>query len=111
MKKPVRNVLAGATLVGLALASLTVPRLAAQAPGEIQPAVDAAFKKFESELDPVKAKAYAGEFQKIIAEDIPTIPLTSNTAAIAKPKGLKNFKPNPTNMTNFVDTAAWYMEG
>jgi glutaminase len=48
MKKPVRNVLAGATLVGLALASLTVPRLAAQAPGEIQPAVDAAFKKFQT---------------------------------------------------------------
>jgi glutaminase len=48
MKKPVRNVLAGATLVGLGLAGLTVPRLAAQAPGEIQPAVDAAFKKFQT---------------------------------------------------------------
>jgi glutaminase len=48
MKKPVRNVLAGATLAGLALAGLTVPRLAAQAPGDIQPAVDAAFKKFQT---------------------------------------------------------------
>ena len=48
MKKPVRNVLAGATLVGLGLACLSVPRLAAQAPGEIQPAVDAAFKKFQT---------------------------------------------------------------
>jgi glutaminase len=48
MKKPVRNVLAGATFAGLALAGLTVPRLAAQAPGDIQPAVDAAFKKFQT---------------------------------------------------------------
>jgi glutaminase len=48
MKKPVRNVLAGATLVGLGLACLTVPRLAAQAPGDVQPAVDAAFKKFQT---------------------------------------------------------------
>ena len=79
--------------------------------GYSNPALDAALKTFESTLDPATRKSSAAEFQKIIAEDIPTIPLTSNTAAIAKPKALKNFKPNPTNMTNFVDTAAWYMEG
>lgn len=74
------------------------------------PALDAAFKAFESTLDPEKRKSSSIEFQKIIAEDIPIIPLTSNSAAIAKAKALKNFRPNPTNMTNFVDTAAWYME-
>lgn len=79
--------------------------------GYSNPALDAAFKTFESTLDPATHKSSAAEFQKIIAEDIPVIPLTSNTAAIAKPKALKNFKPNPTNMTNFVDTSAWYMEG
>lgn len=78
--------------------------------GYSNPALDAALKTFESTLDPATRKSSAAEFQKIIAEDIPTIPLTSNTAAIAKPKALKNFKPNPTNMTNFVDTSTWYME-
>ena len=67
------------------------------------PTLDAAFKMFESTLDPAVRTASANEFQKILAEDIPTIPLTSNSAAIAM--------PNPTNMTNFVDTAAWYIEG
>jgi peptide/nickel transport system substrate-binding protein len=73
------------------------------------PALDAAFATFESTLDPAVRKSSSQEFQKILAEDIPTIPLTSNSAAIAKVKTLKNFKPNPTNMTNFVDTSEWYM--
>jgi peptide/nickel transport system substrate-binding protein len=49
--------------------------------------------------------------QTILAADLPTIPLTTNVAVIAKTKRLKNFVPNPTNMTNFVDTSRWYLEG
>lgn len=74
------------------------------------PTLDAAFTKFETTLDPKVRKEAAAEFQKILAEDLPSIPLTTNVALIAKTKKLKNFVPNPTNMTNFVDTAAWYME-
>ncbi|MDO1582747.1 ABC transporter substrate-binding protein [Rhizobium oryzicola] len=73
------------------------------------PTLDAAFKKFEASFDPAVRKAAAAEFQKILAEDLPSIPLTTNVAVIAKSKKLKNFVPNPTNMTNFVDTSAWYM--
>lgn len=74
------------------------------------PALDAAFAKFENTLDPVVRKAAAAEFQKILAEDVPTISLTTNVALIAKTTALKNFVPNPTNMTNFVHTAEWSME-
>jgi peptide/nickel transport system substrate-binding protein len=74
------------------------------------PTLDAAFDKFENTLDPAVRKEAAAEFQKIIAEDLPTISLTTNVALISKTKKLKNFVPNPTNMTNFVNTSAWYME-
>ena len=61
-------------------------------------------------LDSDRHKTAAAEFQKIVATDLPTISLTTNVALIAKLKALKNFVPNPTNMTNFVDTSAWYIE-
>ncbi len=73
------------------------------------PKLDEAFKAFEATLDPAARKSAATEFQKILAEDVPTISLTTNVALIAKTAKLKNFVPNPTNMTNFVNTAAWYM--
>lgn len=74
------------------------------------PALDAVFGKFENTLDPVLRKEAAAEFQRILAEDLPTLSLTTNVALIAKSAALKNFVPNPTNMTNFIHTAEWYME-
>ncbi len=74
------------------------------------PALDEALSKFETTLDPAARKTAASEFQKILAEDLPSIPLTTNVALIAKTAALKNFAPNPTNMTNFVHTAEWYMD-
>lgn len=73
------------------------------------PTLDAAFAKFETTLDPAIRKEGAAEFQKILAEDLPTISLTTNVALIAVTDKLTNFVPNPTNMTNFVHTAEWYM--
>jgi len=66
--------------------------------------------EFENTLDPAERKVAASKFQAILAEDLPTISLVNNVALIAKTTKLKNFVPNPTNMTNFVDTSAWYME-
>lgn len=79
--------------------------------GYSNPELDAVMAKMEGTLDPAEKKKYAKQMQAIIAEDVPTIPLTTNVAVIAKTKKLKNFVPNPTNMTNFVDTSAWYLEG
>lgn len=75
------------------------------------PELDAAMAEFENTLDNEARKVAAAKFQKILAEDLPTISLVNNVALIAKTTKLKNFVPNPTNMTNFVDTSAWYMEG
>ncbi|MGV8853928.1 MAG: ABC transporter substrate-binding protein [Devosia sp.] len=74
------------------------------------PELDAAFAEFENTLDPAVRKAAASRFQTILAEDVPTISLVTNVSLIAKTTKLKDFVPNPTNMTNFVNTAAWYME-
>ena len=75
------------------------------------PKLDEAFGKFENSLETDVRMEAAKEFQAILAEDLPSIPLTTNVALIAKTTNLKNFVPNPTNMTNFVHTAEWYMEG
>jgi glutaminase len=48
MKKPVRTVIVGASLLGLAWATVPAPPVVAQAPSEIQPAIDAAFAKYKN---------------------------------------------------------------
>jgi peptide/nickel transport system substrate-binding protein len=79
--------------------------------GYSNPKLDEVFAKLEHTLDPAERKTYAAEMQTILAEDVPSIPLTTNVAVIAKTTKLENFVPNPTNMTNFVDTSSWYLEG
>jgi len=79
--------------------------------GYSNPKLDDVFAKLEHTLDPAERKTYAAEMQRIIAEDVPSIPLTTNVAVIAKTTKLQNFVPNPTNMTNFVDTSSWYLQG
>jgi glutaminase len=48
MKKPVRSLIVGASVLGLGLVGLTIPDLSAQAPADIQSAVDAAYAKFRT---------------------------------------------------------------
>lgn len=79
--------------------------------GYSNPELDAVLERMENSLDPVVRKEAASDMQRILAEDMPALALISNVAVIAKAKALKNFVPNPTNMTNFVDTKAWYLEG
>jgi peptide/nickel transport system substrate-binding protein len=79
--------------------------------GYSNPKLDETMAKLENTLDPAERKKQAFEMQRILAEDLVTIPLTTNVAVIAKTKKLKNFVPNPTNMTNFVDTSRWSLEG
>jgi peptide/nickel transport system substrate-binding protein len=77
--------------------------------GYSNPELDTVLAKMESTLDPAEKKAHAKVMQAILAADLPTLPLIANVAVIAKTKTLKNFVPNPTNMTNFVDTSRWYL--
>jgi peptide/nickel transport system substrate-binding protein len=64
----------------------------------------------EATLDPEVRKRAAFAMQKILGEDLPTVPLTSNLAVVARSRRLRNFRPNPTNMTPFVDVSAWRLE-
>lgn len=78
--------------------------------GYSNPQLDAVLDKMENTLDVAERKQYAKEMQKILYDDLPTIPLVTNVSIIAKSTALKNVEPNPTNMTNFVDTSRWYLE-
>ena len=74
------------------------------------PAMDSALALMEGTLDPVVRRQAAYEMQRILATDLPTIPLTTNVAVITKRTALKGFTPNPTNMTPFVGSAFWRLE-
>ncbi|WP_373356290.1 peptide ABC transporter substrate-binding protein [Pseudoroseicyclus sp. CXY001] len=78
--------------------------------GYSNPELDEVLATLEGSLDPQVRQEASSEMQHMIAEDIPSIPLTTNVALITKTTALKNFVPNPTNMTNFVNSAAWYLE-
>lgn len=65
----------------------------------------------EHTIDRGKLKEIFKQVQAQIADDVVTIPTTSNVSLIAMTSKLKNFVPNPTNRTIFNNTAAWYLEG
>ena len=70
---------------------------------------DALLARAESTLDPVQRTAALREFQTELMTDLPSIPVTSNPSMIAVTEKLGGFVPNPTNMTNFVNTSGWYL--
>jgi peptide/nickel transport system substrate-binding protein len=74
------------------------------------PAMDAVLARMEGTLDPAERRAAAFEMQRILAHDLPTIPLTSNVAVVTKRDTMRGFTPNPTNMTPFVGSAFWRLE-
>ncbi len=75
--------------------------------GYSNPALDAVLGRMEAALDPAVRRREAFEMQRILAEDVPTVPLTSGVAMIARRRALQGMRPNPTNMTPFVTAAFW----
>ena len=78
--------------------------------GYSNPELDEIIYKTEHTLDENERKAAFKEFQRIMATDLPVFPINSNVNLIAVTKRLKNFVPNPTNMTNFINPTRWYLE-
>ena len=72
--------------------------------------LDAALERVETSLAAGPRRAAAAEMQRIFAADLPSIPLLSNVSIAAKSTRLKNFVINPTNMTDFISVAHWYLE-
>lgn len=78
--------------------------------GYSNPELDRVFKDLRHTIDLPGRQALAARFQAIVANDLPTVSLTTNPLLIAKTKALQNFTPNPTNMTNFVDASGWWLK-
>lgn len=78
--------------------------------GYSNPKLDKDLAEANATIDPAKRKALLFDFQKILMTDLPTLPLTTLPSIIAVTNKLQNFVPNPTNMTNFVDTSGWYLK-
>ncbi|WP_019587658.1 ABC transporter substrate-binding protein [Deinococcus apachensis] len=71
--------------------------------------VDALLARAESTLDPQARTTALRQFQVELMNDLPSIPITSNPSMIVVTNKLGGFVPNPTNMTNFVNTSGWYL--
>ncbi len=78
--------------------------------GYSNPKVDALLTTAESTLDPIARGKALRDFQALLMADLPSIPVTSNPSMIAVTEKLGGFVPNPTNMTNFVNTSGWYLK-
>jgi peptide/nickel transport system substrate-binding protein len=72
--------------------------------------MDAALLRMETSLEPTARRAAGAEMQRIFAHDLPSLPMLSNVSIAAKTVRLKNFVINPTNMTDFISVAQWYLE-
>lgn len=73
------------------------------------PAVDRELRAMERTLDPAEARRAAFAVQRLLGEDLPTVPLTAGVAVVSKSRRLHGFTPNPTNMTPYVSCAGWSM--
>jgi len=78
--------------------------------GFSNPKIDAFLDRAENTLDPAVQKSALMDFQAELMKVLPTIPITTNLSVIAVTNKLGNFVPNPTNMTNFVNTSSWYLK-
>ena len=78
--------------------------------GYSNPKVDALLATADSTLDPAVRTKALRDFQTLLMQDLPSIPVTTNPSIIAVTDKLGGFVPNPTNMTNFVNTSGWYLK-
>ncbi len=77
--------------------------------GYTNPALDAAMARMETAMQPQARREAAADMQRILAQDVPTIPLVSAVSLATKTVRLRNYVVNPTNMTDFVTAATWYL--
>lgn len=73
------------------------------------PEADAALERAATTLDPDELASAMADAQRIILSDLPAIPLFEAPSIIAVTDRLQNFKPNPTNQTNFRLPSRWWL--
>ncbi len=72
-------------------------------------AMDAALARMETSLLPEERRAASAEMQRIFARDLPSLPLLSYVSIAAKTRRLQGYVTNPTNMTDFISVAHWWL--
>ena len=60
-------------------------------------------------LVPEERRAAGAEMQRVFARDLPSLPLLSYVSIAAKTRRLQGYVTNPTNMTDFVGVAHWWL--
>jgi len=78
--------------------------------GYTSAAMDAALARMETSLLPSERRTASAEMQRIFARDLPSLPLLSTISIAAKTQRLQGYVTNPTNMTDFVSVAHWWLE-
>ena len=78
--------------------------------GYSNPQVDKLLDLAASTFDPLLIKSYMAQVQKLVLGDLASLPLFESASVIAVTEKLQNFKPNPTNQTNFRDVSAWWLK-
>lgn len=73
------------------------------------PATDAALNGAAGTLDPEAIHDFMAEAQRLVATDIPMIPLFETPSMIVTTNKLSGFVSNPTNQTNFRQVAPWWL--
>jgi peptide/nickel transport system substrate-binding protein len=78
--------------------------------GYTNPKVDQLLDSAAATFDPLLVNQYMAQVQKIVLTDLASLPLFESTSVIALSDKLENFKPNPTNQTNFREMSGWWLK-
>ena len=77
--------------------------------GYSDPRLDAAMRTIETDMQPQARRRAAALMQRILYEDVPTVPLLGTVSLDAKSLRLRNYQTNPTNMTAFTSAWRWFL--
>jgi peptide/nickel transport system substrate-binding protein len=77
--------------------------------GYTSAAMDAALARMETSLLPDERRAASADMQRIFARDLPSLPLLNYISIAAKTQRLQGYVTNPTNMTDFISVAHWWL--
>ncbi len=73
------------------------------------PEMDTLLDELDKTVDPAKRKELVAQAQEIFMTDIPELVLFNSVGMTLVDERLEGFEPSPTNITNFWNTAVWYL--
>lgn len=67
-------------------------------------------EQMDKELDETKRKELVAQALQIFDSELPQMVIYASTEIVVVSSKLHGFEPNPTNMTNFCQSAGWWLE-